>query len=221
VIKTKADSLNQYYYPIEVAPNLTREEKIPHMIAWYNAINNLIVESKFTRADLEPSVEQANVMLRPGVDYIFDFAREYDVPLLIFSAGVGDVLKEVIEQQYGPLPPKSEIVSNWMKFDERGVIVGWTEPLIHMFNKDDSHLRGSALFPDIAARPNVLLIGDSLGDATMADGVPHALVLKVGFLNDNIDLHLANYLKAFDVVLPGDTTFEPVIEVLEGMAKAK
>lgn len=39
---------------------------------------------------------------------------------------------------------------------------------------------------ELSGRSNVILLGDSIGDASMADGVSHDTVLKIGFLNDNV-----------------------------------
>lgn len=40
---------------------------------------------------------------------------------------------------------------------------------------------------ELQGRPNVLLLGDSLGDLTMADGVSeHQNILTIGFLNDKV-----------------------------------
>lgn len=42
-------------------------------------------------------------------------------------------------------------------------------------------------FQELRSRPNVLLLGDSLGDLTMADGVQAMQsILKIGFLNDKV-----------------------------------
>lgn len=219
-IKEKANALNEYFYPIEVSPTLTREEKVPYMIQWYRGINHLLVESKFRKAEIAPSVAASNVGLRPGAADLFRLAGAAAVPLLIFSAGVGDILAEVIRQQFGALPTHSAIVSNWMRFDGGGTLADWTEPLIHMFNKDDSHLRASPLLPELARRRHVLLVGDSLGDATMADGMPHDVVVRVGLLNDNIDANLAKYTEAFDLVLTGDASLDYLVDFLRSVPRA-
>lgn len=44
---------------------------------------------------------------------------------------------------------------------------------------------------ELQARPNVLLLGDSLGDLTVADGVAdHQNILTIGFLNDQVAEHV-------------------------------
>lgn len=43
-------------------------------------------------------------------------------------------------------------------------------------------------FQELTGRSNVILLGDSTGDAKMADGVPHDTILKIGFLNTNVGI---------------------------------
>lgn len=54
---------------------------------------------------------------RDGYKVFFDHLEEQQVPLLIFSAGVGDVLEEVI-QQNSVFHPNIRIISNYMDFDQ-------------------------------------------------------------------------------------------------------
>lgn len=54
---------------------------------------------------------------RDGFQLFFDHLHKRDVPLLIFSAGVGDILEEVIRQA-GVFHPNVKVFSNYMDFDE-------------------------------------------------------------------------------------------------------
>lgn len=59
--------------------------------------------------------------------------------------------------------------------------------LIHVYNKREGALLNTGHFQELRTRPNVLLMGDSLGDLTMADGVQDMEnILKIGFLNDKV-----------------------------------
>ena len=54
---------------------------------------------------------------RDGCNAFFALLHQHSIPLLIFSAGLGDIIEEVIQQRskfYGNM----KIVSNFMKFDE-------------------------------------------------------------------------------------------------------
>lgn len=69
----------------------------------------------------------------------------------------------------------------------QGVLRAFKGQLIHTFNKREGALLHAAHFRELQERPNVLLLGDSLGDLTMADGVAHTQhALTIGFLNDQV-----------------------------------
>lgn len=55
--------------------------------------------------------------IRDGYKLFFDHLEEQQVPLLILSAGVGDVLEEVIRQNH-VFHPNIHIISNYMDFDQ-------------------------------------------------------------------------------------------------------
>jgi 5'-nucleotidase len=106
-----------------------------------------------------------------------------------------------------------------MIFNQDGLNIGFYEPVIHVFNKNEftgfivsadgtepqasgttvdlCHPQKSPLALDPMANPNashlhrelvrnrrnVLLMGDSVGDRRMADGVKHDTLLTVGYMN--------------------------------------
>ncbi len=55
---------------------------------------------------------------RDGCSRMIDCLNQNNVPLLIFSAGLGNVIEEVIDQQ-SAMTSNMKIVSNMMKFDEQ------------------------------------------------------------------------------------------------------
>ena len=69
----------------------------------------------------------------------------------------------------------------------QGVLRRFKGPLIHTYNKNNSVLQGTEYFQQLSARTSIILLGDSMGDLTMADGVPTVEnILKIGFLNDKV-----------------------------------
>lgn len=56
-------------------------------------------------------------MYRDGYQLFFDHLNEHSIPLLIFSAGIGDILEEIILQAR-VFHPNVKVFSNYMDFDE-------------------------------------------------------------------------------------------------------
>ena len=65
-------------------------------------------------------------------------------------------------------------------------------------------------------RPHVLLIGDSDGDAAMAEGLVTKVLLKIGIINDAAAAEKLKemYLQLFDVVVVDDPPLWPLLEIL-------
>ncbi|KAJ3607564.1 hypothetical protein NHX12_024615 [Muraenolepis orangiensis] len=204
----KMRALLNFYYPIEIDASQTSEQKLPLMVEWWTKVHHLLIQQNIQRDMLAQAVRESGVILRDGYEVFFDRLAELQVPLLIFSAGVGDILEEVVRQSR-VFHPNVHVISNYMDFDDHGVLRAFKGHLIHTFNKREGALLHAANLPELQGRPNVLLLGDSLGDLTMADGVaqPHHL-LTVGFLNDQVEERKESYVEAFDIVLVKDETME-------------
>ncbi|MBA0808830.1 hypothetical protein Gohar_024539 [Gossypium harknessii] len=153
--------------------------------------------------------------------------QEKDVPVLIFSAGLADIIEEVLRQKVHRYFKNIKIVSNQMVFDDSGRLVSFKGKLIHSLNKNEHALDMATPLHDqtggidgavadnasVKQRTNVLLLGDHTGDLGMSDGLNYENRISVGFLNDNIEKNLENYRKAFDIVYLNDRPMWGVVDL--------
>ncbi|XP_076864274.1 cytosolic 5'-nucleotidase 3-like isoform X2 [Brachyhypopomus gauderio] len=209
------------YYPIEVDSTRSIEEKLPFMVEWWTKAHALLIEQKIRKDQLTAAVKESDAMLREGFQLFFDHLHQHSIPLLIFSAGIGDILEEVIRQE-GFFHPNIKVFSNYMDFDESGVLQDFKGELIHVYNKREGALLNSGHFQELKSRHNVLLLGDSLGDLTMADGVQDLQnILKIGYLNDKVEEGKQSYLDSYDIVLERDETMDVPNAILQYLTSAQ
>ncbi|XP_078544364.1 cytosolic 5'-nucleotidase 3A isoform X2 [Lissotriton helveticus] len=213
--RKKLYKLRDTYYAIEIDPSLTIAEKYPYIVEWYVKSHTLLIEQRLRKDKVAEMVRESDVMLKEGYDLFFDKLNEHNIPVFIFSAGIGDILEEVIRQS-GVYHPNVKVVSNFMDFDDNGVIKGFKGELIHVYNKHDGALKNTEYFKQLKENSNIILLGDSLGDLTMADGVPNVeSILKIGYLNDKVDELLEKYMDSYDIVLVKDETLDVANSILQ------
>ncbi|XP_068092684.1 cytosolic 5'-nucleotidase 3A isoform X2 [Hyperolius riggenbachi] len=213
--RKKLYELKDKYYAIEIDPHLTTKEKYPYMVEWYTKSHALLIEQRIQKEKLAEIVRDSDIMLKEGYEMFFDKLHEHSTPVFIFSAGLGDVLEEAIRQA-GVYYPNVKVVSNFMDFDANGVIKGFKGELIHVYNKHDGALRRTEYFNHLKDNSNIILLGDSLGDLTMADGVPNVEnILKIGYLNDKVEESLEKYMDLYDIVLVKDETLDVANSILQ------
>ncbi|KAJ2959428.1 hypothetical protein NQZ79_g5059 [Umbelopsis isabellina] len=209
--------LYNHYYPIEIDQSLTFEQKVPEMISWWKQAHNAIIGQGITKeaaVDISLMVQQSYIEMRPDVDQFLKLCSDETIPLLVFSAGVSDIIHEVLKS-HGMLFDNMHIVSNQMGWNENSVCDHFVDPLIHVFNKSEFSLENTAYYDTIKDRTNVILVGDSVGDVLMSQGVQHDTCLNIGFLNHDIDDLYEKYSKLYDILILGDSSIKPIMKILE------
>ncbi|CAG8724354.1 9019_t:CDS:2, partial [Racocetra persica] len=71
----------------------------------------------------------------------------------------------------------------------------------------------------IENRGNVILLGDSIGDIHMSDGIQHETCLTIGFLNHMVEDLINIYLETFDIVVVDDGPMDIVNNILDACSK--
>lgn len=200
--------LRQKYYPIEIDPYMPLEEKVKYMEEWWSLSEQAISGLAIPQQEIDDCCLEFKPTLRDGSqEFFMDIANE-KIPVLVFSAGCGNIVTSVLKH-CGVLLPNVKVVANFLKYNDQGVVEGFQDKIIHVFNKNEYAIKDSDFYDNIVERENVILMGDSLGDAHMTQGMDHLKnILKIGFLYDHVDLVLPEYMDTFDIVLVDDQTME-------------
>lgn len=196
------------YRPIEVDPSVPLDEKVPAMIEWWRLGGELLKGFPLPRNEIDEVASRYKNALRDRTHEMFRELYAENIPCLVFSAGLGDSVVSVLKHA-NILYPNVKVVSNFLQYKDDDVLDGLGDRLIHTFNKNETALEGTEYYDLVHDRDHVIVMGDSLGDAKMANGMPcQSHVLKIGFLFDHPELNLPKYLEAFDLVLIDDQTMD-------------
>jgi len=216
----KAKALASKYHPIEIDSTIPIEEKKKAMYKWWTQHFDLLIKSGLNKNHLERVVNEGNIQFRKGTPEFLDFLNENKIPLIIMSsAGLGgDSISMYLEKQ-GKLYDNISIISNSYEWDSDGNAIGVKEPIIHVMNKDETAIKDYEAFELIKDRKNVLLLGDSLGDLGMITGFEYDNLIKIGFLNEEINENLEQYKENFDIILLNDTNLNYVNELVREVIK--
>ena len=213
----QTNALRAKYLPLEQDPDLSIEDKIPIMVEWYTAANKLLKTNGIKREMFGKFVKTSNVEFRDNTKVMLDGLNQADVPVLVMSAGLGDILVEVMDAFGVYHRSNTKVVSNFLSYDHDGLVTGIEGSMIHVYNKSTCAISDSEYFKTNFSRNNVILMGDSIGDLTMAQGVANPdAVLKIGFLNNmtTAEKRLPSFLDGFDIVLIDDQTMDVPLNLL-------
>lgn len=210
-----AHKLFDQYHPIEIDPNISSEGKKLVMQEWWTKHFELLIKSGLKKTDLEDIITSSRIQLRPGAEEFFQLLSQEKIPLVIMSScGIGDAIVMYLEQQK-LLFNNIYVITNRFVWDEEGKAVEIKKPIIHVMNKDETAIRDYPIYEVVKNKRNVLLLGDSLGDVGMITGFDHENIIKIGFLNEEIEDNLDQYKENYDVVILNDFAMDYVNQLLK------
>jgi 5'-nucleotidase len=137
--------------------------------------------------------------------------------VIISSSGVGiDGIKFFL-QRNNVLYDNIYIISNQLTWDKNGYMIDYKEPIIHSKNKDETTLKEFDFYPKIKDRKNVILLGDDPEDVNMITGFDYDNIIKIGFLNYNIEQCMASFKKNYDVILLNDQSMDHINKLIRSI----
>lgn len=203
------NELYQKYGLIELDDKIAIKEKEKSMVEWYEKCMDLYYKYHLTQEKLKKSVENGNLIYRDGAEVFLKKAHQENIPVIILSAGIGNVI-ELFLKQTNCYFDNIYIISNFMEFDKDGDVKEFDNTkMIHTLNKTMKGKLSEKYIKKIKDKTYKILIGDLKEDEKMVEQKEWGTTLKIGILEQKVEERLKVYQKTFDVVLIGeDATFD-------------
>lgn len=201
----QAHALYEKYHNFEHDPNMTLEERKAKMQEWWTVHKKLLIAHGLNIKDIESVAKSGHIAFRKGAREFLLKMQEQGIPVVIMSAsGIGDAIPIFMEQENLNLPNIYYAI-NRMVWDALGNAIDFKQPIIHSLNKDETTLNSfPEIYKKIATRTKILLLGNSIGDASMAEGLPYTEILKIAFLDKedpDFDKKMPLFSKLFNFVI--------------------
>lgn len=198
---TKAQRLYWIFRPHEANDKLDPEKKRAIMARWWRNHLSLFRKTPLMRTHLTQRLTET-LMVRTGISDMLEWCRESSIPIMVFSAGVAQVIEMVLERDFGT-DHGIHVLANRLLFWPEGKSNGVENDPIHVVNKNDLDLWH--LFPEeIRKRTNAIVLWDSPLDAQMVSARDQQNVLTVGFLNQARKKQEDHFRQQFDIVVESD-----------------
>ncbi len=212
----KAFDLFNKYHPIEKDLSLDYSYRYKKMHEWWKRHEELLVKSGMSIEVIKDIAKNHKKIFRPGFSEFAGLLNKYNIPILIISSGIGNLIEEYIKDKR---IKNSYILANMLEFDSRGRATGYKGKIIHILNKSEAELSNKEYKKKISKRKNIVLLGDSIEDANMADSINAKTIIKIGFLNEDVKEKLSIYKTRFDVVIVNDGSMGFVNALLKKVAE--
>lgn len=198
--RTMTHKFKKIYKKAELDTSLPKQLREKYMRDWWTKASNITKGFPFHEQELLDMAERYKYSLRDNVEDMFKTLHDRMIPCLIFSAGLGNTVHAMLK--VAKINYKNIIViSNFLKITN-GLVDGFAPQLIHATNKNESLLKNTEHYKLLEGRANVILMGDTLTDIEMAEGMKHNNVLKIGFIPNAIAKeNLCEFVKAYDIIL--------------------
>ena len=199
-----------YYRPLELDYTLDVMEKQKIMKEWANKSFTLVAKY-ITEDNINKALENANMHFRKGVKEFLIKMNTMNIPVIIMSSGVGNIVKAFLEKEEC-LFNNIKIVSNFYEFKDGETYID-LKNIMATVNKEYKRIPEN-IRKDIEQKENGLIFGDLIEDIKMANEEKLSNTITFGFLDVKVEENLEAYKNNFDVVITGNDDFDSIKEVL-------
>lgn len=209
------NKLYEQFRPIELNYQIPLEEKEQAMKEWYKECMKLYFKYNLTKTKLIESIHKSNLCFRKGAKEILQKLAQEKIPVIILSAGIGNVIEQFLKEQEC-YSENMYIIANFIEFDENGKAKQFdNSKIIHTLNKTKKDKIPKSFNQKIKDLPYKILIGDLKEDENMVPKEEWNTTLKIGFLEHETENLLKTYQDTFDVVLTDeDATFDILNKII-------
>ena len=112
----KRQELHSKYRPIEIDTTIEDNIKSKYMNEWFKTHINLFYEYGITEQAINTVVEKNLLKFREGAKEYIEYLHKNNIPLIIVSAGIGNIIKGFLEKNNCYFS-NIEIISNFIEFE--------------------------------------------------------------------------------------------------------
>lgn len=204
--------LASIFYPLELNPYLSLEEKKKVAKKWHIASYNLMVKYQVKESDIDNIIDSSICPnMRDGSIDLFNYLNDNNIPVIICSAGIQNFIIKILDK-YHCNYDNIYVHSNRLEF-ENNIIVPQQSEMINSSVKHHIKLPNS-FFNTIKQKELSIIIGDQLNDLKMNKYLPNNNSLSFGFLESNVKDNQKPFFDNYDVILTDNESFKPIQKIL-------
>jgi 5'-nucleotidase len=188
----------------ECAPLLDwQTNPLTDSVLWWDQMHKLMVKHGMPQRTLIPRIVKEGAMTpRPGAIKLLKHLSFLNVPVLIVSAGLSDVIEEFL-RQHDALNDNITICSNRLNYGtDLAPLSVSPVPYITSFTKRLAYAASSTFFNQNAKRRTLFVLGDSIADTDVTSDVSYDHLLTIGILNSRS--RESEFQDSFDALVLGD-----------------
>lgn len=212
--KKDIKELNAKYEPFELDYTLSNEEKEQYMQEWYQKSMDLLYQYQITYSNLQKALKKGTLKFRKGAKEFLQKLQQKNIPVIILSAGIGNMIEEFLKQQECYFN-NMYIISNFVQF-KNDKMQKFTASILHSMNKKMEGRLPRTLQDIINQKQYAILCGDIIEDIQMVPKEKLKNTITIGFLNSKIEENLSFYNQNYDIVLTEkEACFQEVEKIIE------
>ena len=227
-LKEGATNLFKKYSKFENDTSIDFSLRDKSMYSWFEEclilmINDNLSKDKIYNMVIE-GINENKIFFRNGMKIFFDFILKTNIPLILISAGIKDViiyeLKYLLKEKYDLLIEKEliYIIANDFIYNENNEVVEIKKPIIYTFNKDK--IITDDIFKILNLKDkklNVIFFGDHLNDINALDDIREDIenILSIAFYNYSQNNLPKEFIETYDAVVCEDGDFSIINDILE------